>query len=71
MLTVTQNKPNRKRRALIQAAGTGLLGLNLPDILAGQQLSAGPTPRIKNVIFLFLFGGPSQLETLVFKFYCF
>jgi hypothetical protein len=67
MLTVTQNKPNRKRRALIQAAGSGLLGLNLPDILAAQQLSTGPTPRVKNVIFLFLFGGPSQLETFDMK----
>ncbi|MBT6848328.1 MAG: DUF1501 domain-containing protein [Planctomycetaceae bacterium] len=67
MLTVTQNRPNGQRRALIQAAGAGLLGLNLPDILAAQQIGAAPTPRIRNVIFLFLFGGPSQLETFDMK----
>ncbi|HIN52795.1 MAG TPA: DUF1501 domain-containing protein, partial [Planctomycetes bacterium] len=67
MLTVTHNRPNHQRRALIQAAGAGLLGLNLPDVLAAQQISAGPTPRVKNVIFLFLFGGPSQLETFDMK----
>ena len=72
MLTI--NGTNRRycsgltRRELIQVGGTGLLGLTLPGILAaeegGAKFSAG---RAKSVIFLFLFGGPSQLETFDLK----
>ncbi len=58
------------RRQILQAGGAGLLGLSLPKLLAAE--AAGPTaPRrrgkAKNVIFLFLFGGPSQLETFDLK----
>ena len=52
------------RRATLQAGGAGLLGLSLPKLLAAEQ--AGQpfrSGRAKSVIFLFLFGGPSQLET--------
>jgi hypothetical protein len=48
------------RRRILQAGGAGLLGLDLPTLLAAE---AAGTPRAKSVIFLFLFGGPSQLET--------
>jgi hypothetical protein len=43
------------------------LGLSLPKVLAAE--STGPTTiaRAKSVIFLFLFGGPSQLETFDLK----
>lgn len=60
------------RRTVLEAAGAGLLGLSLPRILAaensvtGKQRS-GLKPRAKSVIFLFLFGGPSQLETFDMK----
>lgn len=56
------------RRLLLQAGGAGLLGLSLPKLLAAE--AAGRTkfkPRAKSVIFLFLFGGPSQLETFDLK----
>lgn len=53
---------------MLEAAGAGLLGLTLPKILAAEGVSASePKPRAKSVIFLFLFGGPSQLETFDMK----
>jgi hypothetical protein len=52
----------------LEAAGSGLLGLSLPNVLraeAGQyrQIQA----KARSVIFLYLFGGPSQLETFDLK----
>jgi hypothetical protein len=56
------------RRGFLEAAGAGLLGLTLPRLLAAEAArgeAAGA--RAKSVIFLFLFGGPSQLETFDLK----
>ncbi len=56
------------RREILAAGGTGLLGLSLPRLLAAEE--AGDPfrgGRAKSVIFLFLFGGPSQLETFDLK----
>ena len=56
------------RRELLQAGGAGLFGLSLPKLLAAE--SAGRqfvNPRAKSVLFLYLFGGPSQLETFDLK----
>jgi hypothetical protein len=56
------------RRTLLEAAGAGLLGLSLPDLLAAESRSPNASaPRARSVIFLFLFGGPSQLETFDLK----
>lgn len=57
------------RRAVLEAAGAGLLGLTLPRLLAAEEAAVGrsKTARAKSVIFLFLFGGPSQLETFDLK----
>jgi hypothetical protein len=57
----------RTRRDILQAAGAGLLGLSLPKLLAAEAVSGERTARAKSVIFLFLFGGPSQLETFDMK----
>ncbi len=54
------------RRDVLQAGGAGLLGLSLPKLLAAEAVS-GRAARAKSVIFLFLFGGPSQLETFDLK----
>jgi hypothetical protein len=56
------------RRELLQIGGAGLLGLSLPKVLAAEK-AAPPFQggRAKSVIFLFLFGGPSQLETFDLK----
>ncbi|MCA9066704.1 MAG: DUF1501 domain-containing protein [Planctomycetaceae bacterium] len=55
------------RRQLLQAGGTGLLGLNLPAVLAAEDAIPFSNATAKSVIFLFLFGGPSQLETFDLK----
>src|SRR5262245_66031910 len=54
------------RRGLLEAGGAGLFGLSLPRLLAAEATSAH-RPRARSVIFLTLFGGPSQLETFDLK----
>ena len=67
MLTVLGNPRSvcegQTRRQLLQAGGAGLLGLSLPKLLAAESTKNSIPARAKSVIFLFLFGGPSQLET--------
>jgi hypothetical protein len=76
MLSISQFQPQDSRpvnagrptrRQLLQAGGTGLLGLSLPRLLAAEEALPLPQRRAKSVIFLFLFGGPSQLETYDMK----
>jgi len=57
-----------QRRRLLQLGGAGLAGLTLPQMLAAESQADAKRPRrAKSVIFLFLFGGPSQLETFDMK----
>lgn len=44
-----------------------MLGLNLPKLLAAEANAPFRNARAKSVIFLFLFGGPSQHETFDMK----
>lgn len=60
------------RRMALQIAGAGLLGTSLPQALAAEKLVAesrepGPPRRAKSALFVFLYGGPSQLETFDMK----
>lgn len=55
------------RRDLVQAAGAGLLGTSLTSLLAAEDAGHVVRPRAKSVMFLFLFGGPSQLESFDMK----
>ena len=56
------------RRELLQIGGTGLFGMTLPGVLAAQEAQqAFAGGKAKSVIFMFLFGGPSQLETFDLK----
>ena len=57
------------RRQWIQAGGTGLLGVSLPKVLAAEESRSEPFAggRAKSVLFVYLFGGPSQLETFDMK----
>lgn len=71
MLTL-RGRPQRtcagaSRRHLLQAGGAGLLGLSLPRVWAAEAARAPRARRAKSVIFLYLFGGPSQLETFDLK----
>jgi hypothetical protein len=56
------------RRQIVQAGGVGLLGLGLPAFLEGLARakpgdSRAGFGRAKRCIFLFMWGGPSQLDT--------
>jgi len=71
MLTI-QGRPQRAcngltRRDVLRAGGAGLLGTNLKTLLAAEEARLVARPRAKSVLFLFLFGGPSQLETFDMK----
>src|SRR6516162_9299656 len=56
------------RREFLRVGGLGLAGLTLPALLRGQALAApGKRPRVKSVIQLFMWGGPSQHETFDLK----
>ena len=56
------------RRETLQVGGAGLFGLSLPNLLAAEEFAQPFVKgRAKSVIFLFLFGGPSQLETFDMK----
>ena len=55
------------RRTLLEAAGAGLFGMSVPKLLAAEETGQIRPARAKSVIFLFLFGGPSQLETFDLK----
>src|SRR5215218_7255334 len=68
------NLPHPNRRQLLRRAGAGFGSLALTALLAdeaGAASSAGPLaprephfkPRAKRVIFLFMPGGPSQVDT--------
>lgn len=54
------------RRPFLQAAGAGLFGLTVPKLLQAEAVSGQPA-RARSVIFILLFGGPSQLETFDLK----
>ena len=56
-----------QRRQVLQAGGAGLFGLSVPQLLAAEALANQPAAKVKSVIFLLLFGGPSQLETFDMK----
>ena len=74
MLTILGN-PRRTcqgwtRRHVLEAGGAGLFGLSLADLLRAETQAVPPKSipvKAKSVIFLMLFGGPSQLETFDMK----
>lgn len=55
------------RRQILQVGGGGLFGLSLPQLLAAETSPHDLPPKCKSVIFILLFGGPSQLETYDMK----
>ncbi|WP_165244673.1 DUF1501 domain-containing protein [Paludisphaera soli] len=71
MLTI-QGRPRRvcsglTRRDLLRAGGAGLLGTSLTTLLGAEEAGVVGSPRARSVLFLFLFGGPSQLESFDLK----
>ena len=52
------------RRAFLQIGASSVLGLSLADLLGrGSQASTYATGSARSVIFLWLWGGPAQLDT--------
>ena len=56
------------RRRFLQSAGAGFGSLALTDLLVAD---GGPAPhhpaRVDSVIFLFMYGGPSHMDTFEYK----
>src|SRR5204863_3003351 len=64
---VSRNCHGVTRRELLQVGGLGLLGWTLADVLRGEQAPSAAAPARNrraetSCIFIFLEGGPSQLE---------
>ncbi len=59
------------RRHILEAGTLGMLGLGLGDLLAANLATGAgvpsPRPRAKACIFLFMWGGPSHLDTFDLK----
>src|SRR5438105_5397772 len=56
------------RREFLRAGGVAVAGLTLPQLLGLRGAPApGPTGRAKRCLQLFMWGGPSQLETFDLK----
>lgn len=70
MIRMNLHLNNRSRRSILQAGGAGMLGLNMPRLIQAAEKAQGKSgikPRAKSVIFLFQWGGPSQLDTFDMK----
>lgn len=64
--TVSTAQPDWTRRELLRVGGLGAVGLSLPNLLAANEISPAADAtfgRAKNIIFLYLAGGPPQHET--------
>src|SRR5262249_17270216 len=59
--------PFWSRRHVLQGLGFGALGVGLPQLLAAPSQAAKSTKRAKACIMLWLFGGPSQIDTFDLK----
>jgi uncharacterized protein (DUF1501 family) len=68
MLHLTKPNPPlpSRRRALVQIGALGAFGVRLADLLAHQATAVEPSP-VRSVILLWLWGGPSHLDTFDMK----
>lgn len=71
MLTIVGNSRRScgimNRREALQAGGLGLFGTSLQRLEAARATQPAQRARAKSVMFVYLFGGPSQLETFDLK----
>ncbi len=64
MLTIGDSSGKFGRRDFLKVGGLGLGGLSLADLLGAKAKAAPGTPLTtgKSIVFLFMHGGPSQVE---------
>src|SRR5262245_10041137 len=55
------------RRTALRAGAIGLLGLGMSELSALRAVANGDTPKARSVIFVFLTGGLSQLDSFDLK----
>src|SRR5260370_42170097 len=55
------------RREFLRVGGLAAAGLTLPGLLRARASAAAPKARAKSCIQLYMWGGPSQLETFDLK----
>lgn len=55
------------RREMLQAAGAGLLGVGFPQVCQAEAVACPQGATAKSILSLYLYGGPSQLETYDMK----
>src|SRR5262245_60109020 len=62
---MSPRRPTWTRRQLLRGLGFGMLGLPLTGLLRLQEQAraAGPMPRARACILIWLFGGPSHVDT--------
>ena len=65
--TVADNGGGIHRRTLLQVGGLSLFGLSLPQLLAAESQSPARAGKAKNVILLWMGGGPSNIDTFDMK----
>jgi uncharacterized protein (DUF1501 family) len=63
MLTIFDRDHRHNRRSFLRIGGLAMGGLTLADLFAAQAAEGRQLISDKSVIFLFLHGGPSQIET--------
>lgn len=63
----SSNCTSVSRRGLLQAGGLGVLGLGLGDLLRLEAQEKSSSSRAKSIILLWLWGGPSHLDTFDLK----
>ncbi|MHC4875798.1 MAG: DUF1501 domain-containing protein [Planctomycetota bacterium] len=65
MLSIGESAGPLGRREFLRVGGLGLGGLSLAQMLGSTTLAGGESPLLKDrsVVFLFMHGGPSQIET--------
>ncbi len=53
---------NLSRRRFLQVGGAGMLGIGLADLLQAESLAPAHAPRAKNIIYVWLNGGPATID---------
>jgi hypothetical protein len=65
--TMTEQPSTLSRREMLRAGAIGLAGLGMAELAALRSLAAPAVPRARSVIFVFLTGGLSHLDSFDLK----